>query len=89
MLLIEEPDLITTINVLDGKGLTTTVGADRLLGNVIQFVQVMEYLQPLVGNIKPVVAYMVLEQLGLTGFGNALGETPAGGMAGGVPSLPS
>ena len=68
VLLINEPDLITVIHVLESKSLVYSTAADGLLANVIGFIQMVEYLLPLVSDIRAVVAYVILEQLGLTGL---------------------
>lgn len=68
MLLIDEPDLVTVVDMLTDGSIIQSTAADGLLSNVVAFIQTVEVLLPLVTDIKAVVAYIILEQLGLTGM---------------------
>jgi hypothetical protein len=80
VLLLNEPDLITTVDVLESKNLVYSTAADGLLSNAVSFIQTVEALLPLVSNIKPVVAYLILEGLGLTGLQDVMDGTLAQNM---------
>ncbi|KAK5173266.1 uncharacterized protein LTR77_001947 [Saxophila tyrrhenica] len=67
-LLINEPDLVTLIYILRSKSIIQSTAADGLLDNVVGFVQMVEYLLPLVSNIKTVVAVLISQQLGVAGL---------------------
>ena len=67
VLLINEADLLTIANVLGNGTEVQDVARDGLLlTNLIYFIQTVEQLAPIVGDIRAVVSYIILEQLGLT-----------------------
>jgi hypothetical protein len=81
VLLLDEPDLITVVDVLQSRHLVYSTAADSLLANPLSFIQLVESLLPLVTNIKASVAYVILDQMGLTGLKSALDAAP-------IPGLP-
>jgi hypothetical protein len=65
---IKPADLVTIVDALQEHGLVYSTIADGLLSNTIALIEMVEDVAPLVSDIKPVVSYIILEQLGLTGL---------------------
>ena len=87
--LINEPDLVTVVDVLESKSLLKRTATGGLLSNVISFVSTIETLLPLVTDIKSVVAYLILEQLGLTDLQDIVNGSVPSSLPGGSRSFAS
>lgn len=80
---INQPDLATVVNVLESKSIVYSTATDGLLSNIVGFVQMVEKLVPKMSNIKAVVAYIILDQLGLTAARDVLDGTLINSLPGG------
>lgn len=80
---INQPDLTTVVKALEGKSIVQSTAADGLLSNVIGFVRMVEKLLPLVTNIKAVVSYIILQQLGLTALTDVVDGSLVSSLPGG------
>lgn len=81
--LLDEPDLITVVHVLESQSILYSTATGGLLANVVGFLAVVEELVPLVRDLRAAVAYLVLQQLGLTGARDVVDETVVQGLPGG------
>lgn len=64
-------DLVTVVDVLKNTGIIgSPTGGAPLLTDTFAFVALIESLVPLVSNLRASVAYIILEQLGVTGLQN-------------------
>ncbi|KXT14545.1 hypothetical protein AC579_9104 [Pseudocercospora musae] len=65
-------DLITTINILKDPSIVPSSGVGALLANPLNFLQVVKAIVPVTGNPVASIAFVMLQQLGIGGLGQAV-----------------
>ncbi|KXT02029.1 hypothetical protein AC578_6569 [Pseudocercospora eumusae] len=75
-------DLITTINILKDPSVVSSAGVGALLANPLSFLQVVKAIVPVTSNPVASIAFVMLQQLGIAGLGNAVAAALPGGSQG-------